>query len=227
MPSTASRRADDPSGDVTVRVEDRLESAPPSKARTARVPRPDLEEPERREVDGPVDRLVPFHIELAADLEAADAGEVRPSTSPPVQRASTTSGAGPAGTGCECRAREPVPPRRGTRSGPTNRSEPSSSLNLAGHEHAELPAHLVLPRRRPVGVEHVALVEDGIGDRLRRREAVASPDAHSPSSPACFSSCSKRLVPRRKGPSGLVSLQKVEGVAADAGASRCWGSTCP
>ena len=37
------------------------------------------------------------------------------------------------------------------------------------HQHAELPAHLVLPRRRPVRIQHVALVEHGVGDRAGAR----------------------------------------------------------
>ena len=41
-------------------------------------------------------------------------------------------------------------------------------------EHAELPAQLVLPRRRPVRVQHVALVEHGVGHRAGRREAIAA-----------------------------------------------------
>ena len=31
-------------------------------------------------------------------------------------------------------------------------------------DHSEIPALAVLHRRRPVGIQHVALVEDGVGD---------------------------------------------------------------
>ena len=37
------------------------------------------------------------------------------------------------------------------------------------HEHAELPADLVLPRRGSVRIQDVALVENGVGDRAGRR----------------------------------------------------------
>ena len=44
-------------------------------------------------------------------------------------------------------------------------------LDLGGrHQHPELPADLVLPCRRSVRVEHVALVEHRVGDRARGSE---------------------------------------------------------
>ncbi len=62
-------------------------------------------------------------------------------------------------------------------------------------QHAELPSLLVLARRGAVRVEHVALVEHGVGHRPRRGEpigrrtrAVLGP--HDTSFPACWSSCS-------------------------------------
>ena len=50
---------------------------------------------------------------------------------------------------------------------------------VVGHEHAELPAQLVLLRRRPVGVEHVALVQDGVGDLPGQLQAHSRPGSHT------------------------------------------------
>ena len=62
-------------------------------------------------------------------------------------------------------------------------SPPSVSANWPWRDHAELPAELVLPRRRPVGVQDVALVEHGVGDLagpLEGRPAVGGArSAHS------------------------------------------------
>ena len=57
------------------------------------------------------------------------------------------------------------------------RSLGSSAHDVLGHQHAPLPAHLVLRRAGAVGVEHVALVEHGVRDA----RALAS-DGRSPSS---------------------------------------------
>ena len=64
------------------------------------------------------------------------------------------------------------------------------------HEHAELPAQLVLAGRGAVRVEDVALVEHGIGDRPGGGEPVP---AHSPA-PGFLEQDLQRLVPRRPAP---------------------------
>jgi hypothetical protein len=44
--------------------------------------------------------------------------------------------------------------------------------HVGRHQHAPLEADLVLGRGGAVGIEHVALVEHGVGERARRSEAV-------------------------------------------------------
>ena len=59
-----------------------------------------------------------------------------------------------------------------------------------GHQHPELPAGLVLGRRGPVGIQQVALVEDGVGHlagQLEGREG----RAHCLASPASLNSASR------------------------------------
>ncbi len=59
-----------------------------------------------------------------------------------------------------------------------------------GHQHPELPAGLVLGRRGPVGIQQVALVEDGVGHlagQLEGREG----RAHCLVSPASLNSASR------------------------------------
>ena len=63
-------------------------------------------------------------------------------------------------------------------------------------QHAELPANLVLLRRRPVRVEDVTLVDDRIGNLAGRREAPFTRRGHGgrrhlASSPAAFNNDSK------------------------------------
>ena len=68
-------------------------------------------------------------------------------------------------------------------------------------EDAELPAQRVLLRRRAVGVEQVALEQDGVGDRRRRRRggrrAVIGP---SPASSSAAKVCSQRGQGPRRAP---------------------------
>ena len=81
-----------------------------------------------------------------------------------------------------------------------------------GGEDAELPAHLVLGRRRPVRVEHVALVEHGVGDLAGpRRTPVA---AGSRLTVGLLQQPLEGLVPDGQGPLGLVPGERVEGLAA-------------
>ena len=59
---------------------------------------------------------------------------------------------------------------------PSGRPRPTRGRRARRPEHAELPAHLVLARGRPVRVEQVALVEHGVGDGagLRRGSSTRS-----------------------------------------------------
>ena len=68
------------------------------------------------------------------------------------------------------------------------------------HEHAELPAQLVLPGRRPVRVEHVALVEDGVGDARRATVERRSVTRHSALLAGFLQQLLDGVVPRRQGP---------------------------
>ena len=59
------------------------------------------------------------------------------------------------------------------------------------HDDAELPANLVLGCRRPVRVEQVPLVEDGVGDGASVGEPVGHGVVGHHGSPASLNSCSR------------------------------------
>ena len=71
--------------------------------------------------------------------------------------------------------------------------------DVLGHQHAPLPAHLVLRGGGAVGVQHVALVEHRVGQAAGAREAVGC-RAHSPASSSSAAIVSSQPTsPRRPG----------------------------
>ena len=63
-------------------------------------------------------------------------------------------------------------------------------------EHAELPAHLVLRRGRPVGVEQVPLVEDGVGGEPGQGEASRPLPRRARSASSVVTASSQLVSPR-------------------------------
>ena len=93
------------------------------------------------------------------------------------------------------------------------------------HQHAPLPAHLVLRRARAVRVEHVPLVEHGVGDgaRLRQRprherasRSSLATTSSQPTSP-CLAAVRREVVVRRPAQAQprLAGEVRVHGLAPD------------
>ncbi len=149
--------------------------------RSTRSRRSRRREDERRQVDDVVDRLVPLDMARPVHLEARRPGRSDPPRPRLLPVAASICAAASAGTGPargRSGRRPPRPARAGTRSGRTTVRTRRPRCR-PGHEHAPLEAHLVLRRRRPIRVQHVPLVEDGIGHRPRRGEAVPASRARS------------------------------------------------
>ena len=164
------------------------------------------------EVDLVLDRLVPRHPLDAVDVDDLGRLEASPSGRPPRRR-----DAAPGGSGC-ARRRAASPPGSTTTSVRIDeRSEPLGRGVRRRREHAELPAQLVLPGRGPVRVQHVALVEHGVGDGARRRRsgrrrrpvgaAVTRPPPRPPSAAA------RRPRPRSAGPAAALNRVSASSVS--------------
>ena len=93
-----------------------------------------------------------------------------------------------------------------------------------GHQHAPLPAHLVLRRRGAVGVEHVALVEHRVGDRRARTRVGHRGSRHVRAPRASRSSASSQ--PTQPVPAAVVG-EPVVGVPATRAATPGRGSARP
>ena len=117
------------------------------------------------------------------------------------RRSSSSSGPSSGPTRLRCwtcrnrsRRRRVAPGRGSSRHSVRLRGGLGEPLGRAGrHEDPELPAQRVLLRRRPVGVEQVALEQDGVGDRGDRVERVRAPEiraGHDVDLPASSSSAS-------------------------------------
>ena len=239
-PSTARRSPDEPTGQRAVRRRgSALSSDPPSRwngSSSAAVP-PGPMTSGGRSTDV-VDRLVPLDVGRPVDLEGVDGSERGPGAGepPPVSR-----GLDRPALGLQAPDAHPED-RRSASAAEVDEAlgagrPPLGPVRLAegpGRQHAELPAHLVLAGRRPVGVEDVPLVEDGVGHRSGRREAVLSSWRveriscrwrSRPLLPGLFEERVEGLVPGREASRRPEPLQVVEGVAADPQPSRCRGST--
>ena len=90
-----------------------------------------------------------------------------------------------------------------------NGSEPGLLFTIAGRiEHSEVPALLVFDRGWPVGIEHVSLVEDGLGDLL---DPVQIHELTSTSAVKC---ALQSLLPRWNAMLHLVLIKALEDIFA-------------
>ena len=210
-------------------------SAPPAKVNGSLVgDGPSEAQAQRRQVDDLVDAPRPTSTwSVAVDLEGVDAARTRARPAAPA-----VARRAPRPAVLRLQAADPHrrtaargrPGRRRHSVRVDQRSEPSASLKARGVSTPHWKRTWFFARRRPVGVEHVALVEDGVGHGSRRREAVVrrgravrAGRAHGRSSPGFLEELVEGLVPRGQAPAGLEPLQVVERVAPDADASRCSG----
>ncbi len=134
-----------------------------------------------------------------------------PSTSSDVDRREAAAGSAASTVrGCTCRngparrAAAPAPGSTITSVRIDHRSEPSASAQRRGASTPNCQRTWFFARRRPVRVQHVALVEHGVGHRAGRGEAIGRARRASSHVLAGFlQQALERLVPRRQGPLGL------------------------
>ena len=114
------------------------------------------------------------------------------------------------------------------RCGSADRSEPSASAQRRGASTPNCQRIWFLRRRRPVRVQHVALVQHGVGDGAGGGEAVARPARIvTPSSPASFSSRSKVWSQVGQRARGLEPRGARRASRGSTRTSRCSGSSGP
>ena len=122
---------------------------------------------------------------------------------------------------CTCRqrtrtCRTGVAPGSTMHSVRTDERSETVALGYGRDEHAELPADLVLAGRGAVRVEHVALVEHGVGDGACAGEAITVGAVASLTLLSGFLEQHARASrPTSAGPLGLEARQRVERGAAD------------
>ncbi len=144
---------------------------------------------QRSEVEGAVDGLIPGHMGGPVHLEAFRRNE--PGALGPGVTARRLDGS-------LLLLQEADPDRHGGGRSGADQALGAGRRSLGGvvgapcrgHEHAELPADLVLGRGGAVGIEHVPLVEDGVGHRLGRAEPIADGNGHGTVSATAAKRCS-------------------------------------
>ena len=153
----------------------------------------------------------------------------------PTSSRSTRSPPGPRRTAAGPAGSAPSAAATGSRPSSTTSVRQAGALGgvradgVRGHQHAPLPTHPVLRRDGPVGVEHVALVEDRVGHGAGRRSSDVmgrlrpgspsssrSSTSSQPSSPCRPRySASRSWVARRHPQPGLLGEVRVHRLAPD------------
>ena len=141
----------------------------------------------------------------------------------PAARGPRARGAAPGGSGLVTLRRASEPGSTTTSVRTVARSEPVGRGVGRRREHAELPAHLVLLRRGAVRVEHVALVQHGVGHRPSRRRRIGRSSALLA---GFLQQLLEGVVPGRQGAAALNRVS-ASSVSRRRAPSHCWGSSGP